>query len=509
MWIGLALVVRTIVAVLVPIMPDEAYYWQFARHLAAGYFDHPPGIALLIAAGTWVFGDNTVGVRIGPAIAALVGHVATTLLASRLGGARAAARAACIGALLPIGTLGLVLATPDSPLLAMTAVALLFLERALAAPLKSEAAIGWWVLTGIALGGAFLSKYTAVLLPASLVVACIVYAPLRARLREPGPWLASFVALFIFLPVVTWNALTNWISFRFQLNHGFGAAPRGTPLGRELELIGGQLGLATPLLGGLLLAGVIVAMRQEWRVRGITRATDKGATRVALAAAALVPLAFFAVSAWRRPVEANWPALFYPPAMVLLAVSWAAWARSRLWKASVVMAAIVLVLFVAQVWRPLAPIPPRRDPIARAHGWATLAAAADAARHDPFLATARVRWVAADRYQDASELAFHLPDHPQVFSLNMNGRANQYDLWETPADNIQVADGLIVSFDANAVGDSLAGVVGQWFHDTKRGETVQLRRGDGVVTERRIWLYRDARAVPALPARLPATASRR
>jgi hypothetical protein len=31
---------------------DEIYYWLWSRHLAAGYYDHPPAIAFVIRAGT-------------------------------------------------------------------------------------------------------------------------------------------------------------------------------------------------------------------------------------------------------------------------------------------------------------------------------------------------------------------------------------------------------------------------------------------------------------------------
>ena len=26
----------------VPLVPQEAYYWKYAKHLALSYFDHPP-----------------------------------------------------------------------------------------------------------------------------------------------------------------------------------------------------------------------------------------------------------------------------------------------------------------------------------------------------------------------------------------------------------------------------------------------------------------------------------
>ena len=48
-------------AALLPLSADEAYYWLWSKHLAAGYLDHPPAIAWLIRAGTMLFGDTRVG----------------------------------------------------------------------------------------------------------------------------------------------------------------------------------------------------------------------------------------------------------------------------------------------------------------------------------------------------------------------------------------------------------------------------------------------------------------
>ena len=45
---------------------DETYYWQWSRHLAMSFYDQGPGIAFLIRAGTTLFGDTPLGVRIGP-----------------------------------------------------------------------------------------------------------------------------------------------------------------------------------------------------------------------------------------------------------------------------------------------------------------------------------------------------------------------------------------------------------------------------------------------------------
>jgi len=445
-WMFGALLLRTGLAALVPLLPDETYYWEWSRRLEAGYFDHPPGIALLIAFGAKLLGNTHTGVRAGPALAALVTHAAAVTCAWQLAGrgapgAAAAHRAAQLVTLLPIATLGLVMATPDAALFATAMIALLAVA---------------------------------------------------------GPWVASALALALFAPVVVWNAMNNWVSFRFQLGHGFTPSARGNPLSRELEMLGGQAGLASPILFGLLAVVVWRALRDGWRTRHSAAPTDRVTRRFALAMIALVPLVFFAVSAWRRAVEANWPAMIYPGAMMLLATSdWPA-ARGAWWRRGLWLAAMLLAVVTVQAWRPILPLAPRRDPIARAHGWTTLAAAVDRARRDPFLDGTVDQWIAADRYQDASELAFHLPDQPTVFALNLGGRTNQYDVWPNAFGQVRPGDGLVVAFDADAKGDSLAAVVGAWFDRMQQGERVSLQRNGGEITTRRLWLYRIARDFPRL-----------
>jgi 4-amino-4-deoxy-L-arabinose transferase-like glycosyltransferase len=501
-WWVLAAAVRAVLALLVPLLPDEMYYWEWTRRLEGGYFDHPPGIALLLALGVQLAGDTPLGVRLGPWLAGGVAHAALIGLASELGGPRAAARAALLVFVLPVATLGLVLATPDAPMLAALSLGAWCLAKALGSPMRTWSSLGWWVLTGAAAGAATVAKYSGVLFPVAVTFACLVHPALRRRLAEPGPWVAALVAAGLFAPVIVWNWFYDWVSFRFQLSHGFNAA-RGSPLTRELELLGGQLGLASPILFVLLALAVAGALHAGWQVRKRLAPHDPLARRFALAIVSLLPLVLFAISAWRRNVEANWPAPIYPAAIGLLAACAAGWAFGRWYRAGVALAAALLLVVAAQAWRPVLPLAPRRDPIARAHGWADYAAAVDRARRDPFLDGSVDVWVAANRYQDASALAFHLPDQPTVFALNLASRRNQYDLWETAHDRVRPGDGLVVGFDASAHGDSLARVVGGWFRDHRLVDSVALvrpgsARDGGVVAWRRLWVYRIAVDIPPL-----------
>src|ERR1700722_761245 len=63
--IAAAAALRLVYGDRVELLPEEAYYWNYARHLDIGYLDHPPMVAWLIALGTRLFGGAELGVRAG------------------------------------------------------------------------------------------------------------------------------------------------------------------------------------------------------------------------------------------------------------------------------------------------------------------------------------------------------------------------------------------------------------------------------------------------------------
>jgi hypothetical protein len=92
-------------------------------------------------------------------------------------------------------------------------------------------------MSGIFLGFAFLSKYTAALIPPSALLYLIFSKRNRHYLKTVYPYATLALALFVFSPVIYWNAVHNFISFRFQLSHGFSHPTPGMPL-----LLAGWLG---------------------------------------------------------------------------------------------------------------------------------------------------------------------------------------------------------------------------------------------------------------------------
>ena len=471
-----ATVIRLIFAALLPLFPDETYYWDWSRHLAAGYFDHPSGIAVLIAAGTSSMtllgaGHSAFAVRLFPVIAGGVASGFAMLLAARIGGGRAARRAALLFALMPLAASGLVLATPDAPLLATVAGALYALVRAIESPPRSAAALRWWIVAGVWLGLAFSSKYTSILLPATVVAALLARRDLRARLTEPGPWIACVVATIVFLPVLHWNATHDWISFRFQIQHGLGT-PKGSVLKRELDLVGGQLGLVSPILFALAAHAVWRAIRRP--------ATD---VQFLLAMVAVGSWIFFGYSAMRRSVEANWPAPAYVPALALLAAG----ARSRLqerWlRGGMALAALMVVVIYLHSIAPVLPLPARRDPVARSAGWGGLATQVQQARN----ALGGRTHVGADRYQDVSELAYHLADQPAAFCTCFSGRHNQYELWPRFESVARPGDNLVLALEDTTLNAGSPTRLRPHFDRVSAGVIVPLLRGHDTVAVRRVW----------------------
>ena len=68
----LALVaLRLVAAAFTPMTFDEAYYWTWSKHLAGGYYDHPPMVAFVIRLGTMIAGDTEFGVRLVSILLAL------------------------------------------------------------------------------------------------------------------------------------------------------------------------------------------------------------------------------------------------------------------------------------------------------------------------------------------------------------------------------------------------------------------------------------------------------
>jgi 4-amino-4-deoxy-L-arabinose transferase-like glycosyltransferase len=191
-----------------PLTGDEAYYWEWSRHLAAGYADHPPAVALAIAAFSWL-GRSPFAVRLAFVLCGLGTAIAAAGAANRIAGdRRAGAVAALAVTLAPIANVAFGIATPDGPFALAWALSLYFAVRAL----QEKTPISF-VLLGVALGFALETRFFAWALLFGVAAAAATQVHRDAWRR--GLWLSFLVALLLYAPFLAWNASHQWISFTF------------------------------------------------------------------------------------------------------------------------------------------------------------------------------------------------------------------------------------------------------------------------------------------------------
>ena len=237
-------VLRAVMAAQLPLSADEAYYWLWSRYPDLGYFDHPPMIAWLIRAGTFLFGNTPFGVRLAGIVLSLPASVFVWRAASLiLKNEERAGHAALFFNLSLMVSVEMPAATPDMPSLVTTAAFVYFLART-----EAEGDGRFWLGAGIAAGLGLLSKFSALFLGLGVLLWLILDRKARGRwLLSPWPYLGAVLALLIFAPNLVWQSQHHWESFVFQLARTTGA-PVILTLRYLGEFIAAQFGLASPLI---------------------------------------------------------------------------------------------------------------------------------------------------------------------------------------------------------------------------------------------------------------------
>lgn len=254
-------------AAALPLVADEAYYLAWAQAPAMGYLDHPPGVAWWILLG---FGHPRL-----PGLALM--PVAWWLLAdaARRWGVAGWRWVPALVVWTPLGVAAGVIATPDVPLVFAWCVVLW------------GCAARRGMVAGVAFGAALWAKSAALVALPGLALVLGRQAPA-----------ALVAAALVYAPHVAWSLANEGLPWSFQARRITGGASFHLP-----EALGGQLLVVTPGLFALAVAA--------WRRPA--DATERDLRRLSLP----ILLAWLAASLITR-VEANWPALAWPAAVVLL-----------------------------------------------------------------------------------------------------------------------------------------------------------------------------------------------
>ncbi len=454
--------------------PQDAYYWQYAKHPAIGYFDHPPMHAFTAATTTAVFGDNAFGIRFGPWLYSLGILLLLWDFTKRLFGERQAFWAVLIAGVTPLFSIGSGVLTPDPPLLFFWTLSIYLGYRALSENRKS-----WWLLVGFAGGLAMLSKYTAVFLAAGFAMALIFTREGRRHLRSPWPYLAVLAAGAAFSPQIIWNAQNDWASFAFQSTRRAGELSRW-----RLDLFGGMLASQLLVVSPIIFGGVLWASaRGLFNRMPSESASAEGLSAKSkylyLSAFSLPTIAFFTAVSLRYWVKMNWLAPAYITGLVALVGLAFECGRPIKWlKVAVSVAAFETVALYFLV---LVPIFPLSGEAAYWDGWRELSVHVDSLRAEMPERT----FVAGWGYKVPSELRFYLEGRPETYSNEVLGRHGlNYSYW-TNTEELLGRDCIFVADAREPFREE--GLLAEYFDSVAAPDTLRPTRGGKAVTTYRIW----------------------
>jgi len=403
----------------IPISEDEAYYWQWSRYLAWGYYDQGPMVAWVVWLGTWLWGHTELGVRF---TAVLLGLGLSLVLYEFC---RNIFKDELLGLMLVVAANGTVFFTAATIIQTYdTAQTFFWALSVYAAALAIFESRSWaWYPAGLACGLAILSKYSSVLLPVMILAYLLADRRQRFWLAKPQPWLAGLLALIVFAPNLFWNANHHWTAF----GHTIGLAHSDWNF-TAFEFLAGQAGLLGPVFFGLLVAGLIVA----WRY------ARHGDRRLGfLLWVSLPALVLFLIMSIKSRVQPNWAAPGYVGAMLAAAyVIKSKLSEGKAWRRWLAAGLVSGYLFVilAYLHVPIMKaldLPADQDPTNKIYGWPQLGEEVAAelkvwpGRQKPF--------IFGLRYQTASLAAFYTPGQPHTVGLFLPGdRLNGYVFWEDP-----------------------------------------------------------------------------
>lgn len=380
----ITLAIKAALAVWLPFSSDEAYYWVWGHFPQLSYYDHPPMVGWLF----WLGRELSFGGQSARLPAVILGHL-TLLVWNRIltPYLDEKSRRWWMGFVLlsPFLGIGSLIVTPDLPLVFFWSLGIWALLEAV----NKKTALAYSLL-GAVLGLGFCAKYHMVL----FVPIAWVWLLISGRWREVAlrfvP-LTIFAGLLFCAPVWYWNMTNDWVSFRFQFEHGFKGGPWNPSW--PLEYVAGQIALIFPLM--------------LWQA--LRRKEPKELSW--LHAFAWLPLLFFFYTSFKARVEANWPIIAYPAILALGFLN----DSSRRWvRATMCVWAIAILLIFTQLIFPWIPIDERKLKTSEMTKFDALVAVAD--EYQPLFASS---------YQMASTLSYKRKDI--VFKLVGMNRRDFFD----------------------------------------------------------------------------------
>lgn len=231
---------------------DELYYLACGDHLAWGYADQPPLIAVVARASRMLLGDSLFALRFFAAVAGALTVFVAGLLAREFGGTRFAIALTALAVI--IAPVYLYLHT----ILTMNAFEPLCwtLGAYLVVLIIKQERPRLWLLFGLVTGLGLLNKHSTLFFGAS-IVAGLLFTSARKYFLSKWLWLGGLLAFIIFLPNILWEMRHDWATVEVLRS---AAVHQNLPVS-PVEFFTGQIVLMHPLTLPLWLGGLYFYLR--------------------------------------------------------------------------------------------------------------------------------------------------------------------------------------------------------------------------------------------------------
>jgi len=211
--VGILFIIKIILAFVLDLGNDEAYYWLYSQYWQWNYFDHPPIVAVWIRIFTANLLLDQYGgfVRLGSVVGCVLASWFLFRAVSLLHSERAGWYAAVLYniSFYSAITAGLYI-LPDSPQMVFWTLALLLIVRIT----KDENNWSNWFLFGLVAGLCIMSKIHGAFLWIGLGLYILIQK--NAWLKKPQVYVAFLITLVIMSPIFFWNMLYDFATFRFH-----------------------------------------------------------------------------------------------------------------------------------------------------------------------------------------------------------------------------------------------------------------------------------------------------
>lgn len=397
----------------IELVPDEAYYWLWSKHLATSYRDKGPAIAWIIALGTRLFGDTPFGIRFFAIVLSTGVGGLMFVLARRLYDDRVALWSLLVALVMPMFAVGSMLMTIDPPSVFCWALAALIFWNAL----HHGKTLDWFWL-GLVIGLGFLAKFTNGVQAACIGLLLLWSREHRRLLFSVQAVVATGAFLLAIIPILWWNIQTGWVHAtalhsRSGVENSFGVHPM-----EFLQFVGEEFAIVSPLF----MAGLVVALFGEaWKHHADLR------TRFLLTQCVPV-FGLFLFFSLNKAGKGNWTAPALVAGIILTVAFWRDQvARRPAWRGGIIAAFAVAFLMTAVLHdTSFLRLPPDLDPLRRAQGWTDFAAHVDAARKKH-----QAPLLIGNHYSQASMMSYYLPDRPVTYLPPEKYGKSQFSLWPT------------------------------------------------------------------------------